>query len=770
VVYRSRLYLGPDRGGERRDGDQDERRIAGIEFVGNRFATKRQLRRQLGVATRDRYHRSRLLAGLEKIRDWYFIRGFPEIELSHEVIDAGERVRLVITVDEGDQVLISIPGAPRPKRPLLRDLYRLWSRGIFREDLLEEGVRLILDSLRDRGFARASVETGRPGSEPGTEKVVFTIDPGPRVLVDEIRFTGLEQVTEKEIRRRMLTRKGGLFRRAGFSPETLEDDVEAIRNYYATLGFLDAAVESRTETMRDDGTRVAVTIAVEEGARYRLGRVTFAGNEAVGGDALLAETGLDPGTPFNDQAVREGERKLAAFYDGRGFSGTGIRSDLRVDREGALVDVAYRVEEGEKLVVEEVEVVSPGITNPEVIRRELELWAGDPFSSRKADRSQYNLYRTGLFRSVGYEVQPGDTPESRRVVFSVEESPNFHFDYSLGYNSDFGIRVGGNVAHSNLFGRGLYLGFGGRYSGDDSRAQLLLRQPRIMGTEIEGLVRGYWEEEDRVSFDATRLGGVLQGTRRFRDGRYTLIWGYGLEDLAATEKWLNSAFLQPERPAGTEPLIDPRLETETRLGRLRLDAARDTRDTFLWPASGSYLRAELGVYDELLLSEAEYLRGFFQWNYYRTLFRSTIWISAVRLGLAEPYGNSEYLPVSERFFTGGESSLRGFRYDRLQPVGFPDLPGLAALSRSPGGNALFLFNQELAVPVADPVHLLFFYDAGNLYWQVSDFDPTDLRHAAGLGVRVRTPVGPLRLEYGWKLDREDGESPGRFHFSFGMPF
>jgi len=248
VVYRSRLYLGPRRGeDEPREDDQAKRRIAAIEFAGNRFASKRQLRRQLGVATRDPYHRSRLLAGLEQIRDWYYIRGFPEIELSHEVIDSGERVRLVISVDEGDRVLISIPGAPRPKRPLLRDLYRLWSRGIFREDLLEEGVRLILDSLRERGFARASVETERPETEPGTEEVVFTVDRGPRVVVDEIRFTGLEQLSEKDIRRRMLTRKSGLLVAGGFSSETLEEDVEAIRNYYVTLGYLAVVVESRVE-------------------------------------------------------------------------------------------------------------------------------------------------------------------------------------------------------------------------------------------------------------------------------------------------------------------------------------------------------------------------------------------------------------------------------------------------------------------------------------------------------------------------------------------
>jgi outer membrane protein insertion porin family len=217
------------------------------------------------------------------------------------------------------------------------------------------------------------------------------------------------------------------------------------------------------------------------------------------------------------------------------------------------------------------------------------------------------------------------------------------------------------------------------------------------------------------------------------------------------------------------PPIDPREETETRLGNLRFNAARDTRDTFLWPTDGSYTRTDLAVYDSALFSEADYLRGFIQWNRYQKVLGPALWVSSVRLGLAQPYGDTEALPISERYFTGGDSSIRGHKYDSLPAVGAPYTPDNES-DASTGGNAMFLFNQELVVPVFDPLFMVLFYDAGNLYWQVSDFDITDLRHSAGLGIRIKTPVGPLRLEYGWKLDREEGESIGRLHFSFGMPF
>lgn len=769
LVYRARLYRGPPQGdSEGGAGDRERRRISGIDFRGNRNVSARRLRRLLGVDRRDRYHRSRVLGGLERIRDWYSLEGFPGIDVEHQVIGKGDSVDLVITVDEGDRVRIRVPGAPRPRRPLRRELYRLWSRSIFREDLLEEGARLVIAALRDRGYIRATVEPSLLERAPGEREIIFTVNRGARVKVDEIRFSGIHGVAEEDIRARMLTRQAGLRSIGGFGPQRLDEDLEAIRNYYATAGFLDARVRSQVEDL-PDSDRVLVTVEIEEGIRYWLEAVGFSGNAAFTDETLLAETGLHAGSPFNDAMVREAERKLAVFYDSKGYNSAVIRSSLKIDRETGVVEVLFQEEEGPALAVEEVDVICRGITNPEVIRRELELWAGQPFSTRKADQSQYNLYRTGLFRSVGYEILPGETAEGRRVVFTVEESPNLHFDYGLGFNSDYGIRISGNAAHSNVFGRRLYVGLGGRYGGEDSQAQLVVRQPDLWGSEVEGLGRAFWEEEDRVNFNAARLGLALQGTRHYHQRRYTLIWGYGLEDLTLAQRERTTPLGQP-LDESADPLFDPRVETEVRLGSARIDGARDTRDAFLWPSAGSYTRAELGLYDSAFLSEAEYFRGFIQWNRYLKVSGSTVWTSAVRLGLAEPYGGTEYLPISERFFTGGESSIRGFRYDSLQAVGAPYVPGVTGSDSSTGGNALFLFNQELSVRLAEPFYMLLFYDAGNLFWRVSDFDITDLRHSAGLGLRLKTPVGPLRLEYGWKLDRRDGESVGRLHFSFGMPF
>ncbi len=766
AIFKARYYRGPSRGGLGEGDDAAERKIASIDFIGNRIATDRRLRRLIGVSTRDLFHRSRLMNGLENIRDWYYIEGFPEVDVQYAVEEEDDTVALKITIEEGRRLVLRLEEAPRPHRKLRRSIYELWSRSVFHEELLEEGARLIVDTLRGRGYVQATVDASTKELKPGKEEMAYLVDKGPRVKVNEIRILGAQLMKEDRIRDRMLTVVKGLLEPGEFSPELMDEDAEAIRGLYASAGFLDAVISHTVEF--PSPRRAVITVEIEEGRQYRLDSVTFKGNQVFTGENLLAEAGLLVDSPYNDADVREVERKLVLYYDRQGYNEAGVRSDIHVDRERAMVDVVFQVDEGLKLVVESVEIVAGGITNPEVIRRELELWAGQPLSSRKADKSQYNLYRTGLFRSVGYKILPGKTPESRRVVFTLDETKNLIFDYGFGVDSDEGLRLSGNAAHMNVFGKGLYVGLGGRWSRVESRAQLAVRQPRLWGSRVEGLGTLYLEDEDRSSYVARRLGLNIQGTRRYHDGLYSLIWGYGLQDLDIIENKVVSPPPGSDGGGGSPP-IDPREETETRLGNLRFNAARDTRDTFLWPTDGSYTRTDLSVYDSVLFSEADYLKGFIQWNRYQKVLGPAIWVSGVRLGLAQPYGDSEFLPISERYFTGGDSSIRGHKYDSLPAVGAPYTPDNES-DASTGGNALFLFNQELMVPVYDPFFVVLFYDAGNLYWEVSDFDITDLRHSAGLGLRIKTPVGPLRLEYGWKLDQEEGESPGRFHFSFGMPF
>jgi len=169
----------------------------------------------------------------------------------------------------------------------------------------------------------------------------------------------------------------------------------------------------------------------------------------------------------------------------------------------------------------------------------------------------------------------------------------------------------------------------------------------------------------------------------------------------------------------------------------------------------------VAVFAEPLLSEFSFLRGTAELSRTWTLPHRLAFVSVVRAGIEDRFAGTADVPISERFFAGGNSTNRGFDTDLLGPLS----EGLPT-----GGEGLFLLNEELRFPVFGALRGIAFYDAGNVYRRLGDFDPTDLRHVLGLGVRFETPIGPLRAEYGWKLDREPAEEPGQFFFSIGNAF
>jgi outer membrane protein insertion porin family len=167
------------------------------------------------------------------------------------------------------------------------------------------------------------------------------------------------------------------------------------------------------------------------------------------------------------------------------------------------------------------------------------------------------------------------------------------------------------------------------------------------------------------------------------------------------------------------------------------------------------------VFSKLLLSESEFVKSRLSASGTWTFANGTTFASSARIGVLNTYGSTETVPISERFFAGGQSTIRGFPLDEVGPQ---------EDGRPVGGEAAFVLNQEFRFPVWGRFGGVLFYDAGNVYRQLSDFDPTDLRHVVGAGVRFNAPFGPLRLEYGWKLDRKDGESPGQLHVAVGAVF
>jgi outer membrane protein insertion porin family len=294
-----------------------------------------------------------------------------------------------------------------------------------------------------------------------------------------------------------------------------------------------------------------------------------------------------------------------------------------------------------------------------------------------------------------------------------------------------------------VFARGSFRG---------SRLLLNLREPWLFGRKLDSFTTAFWEEERRTSFDYNRKGGILQAGRSL-DARTSLILRYLYQDTHVYN--VEVPIEELDRQYRTYAVSGP-----------SASVVFDTRDDPLEPRRGLFLGADVQLSLDAL-GGASYLRGFLQATSVRRLRADLVFVLSGRVGLASTFGGeAPLLPLPERFFAGGDYGPRGFPIDGVGP----QVVGDDGTLYPTGGNALVLGNAELRYNVTRAFQLASFLDLGNVYPEAGDLALRELRRSAGLGVRYRTPIGPIRLDWGYVLDHREGESRQKLHLTIGHAF
>ncbi len=354
-----------------------------------------------------------------------------------------------------------------------------------------------------------------------------------------------------------------------------------------------------------------------------------------------------------------------------------------------------------------------------------------------------------MFRNVRIDYEPaaGADPSLQRLIVRVEEEQPLTLTLGAGYDNEGSFRGSFALVHHNLGGRDRTLGLVGRLSGIEQRAQLTATEPRLFGHHTPTLLNLLWEFREAVGFSEKRRAASVRADKRLSD-RWSALARYRLQRVDLSEV--------------TDPirLQEEKLE-DIQLGDAGVAAIHDTRDDPFRTRRGSYSIIDLRVFAKPLLSESSFVKASLQSSYTATFHERHTWASALRIGLADPFGESTRVPISERFFAGGDATIRGFPRDAVGP----SVDGVPT-----GGESMLIINQEWRFPIWRRLRGVLFYDAGNVYETLGDLDPLDLRHVLGVGVRLETPIGPLRVEYGRKLDRRPAESAGELFFAIGNAF
>lgn len=717
-------------------------RVAGLDVRGD-VPIDDELRRRARPAASDVFRREQARRAAESMRRLLVERGRwrAQVELRESYDPAAGRVALAFEVTAGPVTRVEFAGADLPAG-VRRDLTARLKDGGLSVDAVESASETIEGLLREAGHRDPAVST-REEPRPGGVALVYDVQAGPAARVYRVRVTGADDV-EPPLPLLLQTRLDAPLRET-----LLDEDVRALRRELHERGYAEATVEAE---VRDGGGLLPVTLRVRPGPRTLVAAVAVEAPAEAGVAAPAPR--LVAGQPYRVADVAADVAALQAAWRDAGYLQADVAAETEFSDDKDEARVRLRVTPGARTLVDRIVLSGLEHTREEVVRRELRVAEGQPLGLAGVLESQRRLGALGLFRRVSLRELDPSALGRRSLLVQVEEAPRTTVAYGVGYAERERLRGSLEVTRRNLLGLDRSLTVFGRGSLRGSRALVSFREPYLLGRRQELFLTGFREGEDRVSFDFTRLGGLVQTARAL--GTHT--------SLILRLQYQRTKLFNVDVPLSD---VDRQFQNTTTSGP-SASLIHDTRDDPLDPRRGVFLGADTQLSQGFLGGE-NFVKGFAQAAGYRRLGGGLLLALHARLGLARTFGEGApaRLPLPDRFFAGGDYSLRGFATDAAGPSEVAE----DGTRRVPtGGNALLLGGAELRVDATRFVSLAVFGDAGNVFPLAGDLSLRDLRFTLGLGLRYKSALGPLRVDWGYKLDRQPGESASHLHVTVGHAF
>jgi outer membrane protein insertion porin family len=672
-----------------------------------------------------------------------------------EVVPRGDGVALRLVVDLGPRYRLEAEGIKLDKALAREALLFLSGEEPFEEVALDSYVRATRLYLQREGRLLAEV-TMDLTEEAGERVVRLVARRTERKRIEGVRLLGTLPVPADQLSARIGVHEGGRLRRLTGEPvdeDTLADDAESVAETLRDLGYASVRVEPARIVESDRG--VVVEFVVVEGPRTVTGTVEIVGlPESVAAPKLP----LAAGGPWSDEALADSRAALIAALGNAGYFDGEVEATYECAEQHC--DVHFEARPGPLVTIDRVVITGLGRTNRAVVTRVLAFEPGRLAEFDEVLAAQRRLSALGIFERVTLRPIPGQSTGDRRgLVVDVAEGRTRAFGFGVGWNSEDRWRVSLNWSEANLLGTGRSVGAELRYSGRERYIQASLREPATLAfLRVPAWFTLYYAQETHADYDVWRRGSWLEfGDRLRRPLRALVRYDYGIVSNDAP----------PEIQSDLE-----REEQDLALSSLTPILEWDTRDDPFSPRRGAFASAQLMSSFELLAADALFDRLTLQGSGFLPVGHGVL-AGSLRLGGIHPRDPCDEacptdnlrVPIATRFFAGGRVTHRAFPTDGLGTSELFDAEG-----RPIGGGGQLIANLEWRFPVYSVVGGIAFVDGGNVWPSWREIDLGQLRWGAGLGLRVDTPVGPFRIEYGWKLDREVGESRGEWFFSFGNPF
>ena len=754
-------------------------------FTGKQILGKTRLKKG-NVVTAERLDR-----GTERLRNYLVTQGY----LSARVVlnrgkydDNSNTLPITLDVTAGPRVRVDVSGMKISAKQV-RKLVPIYAEGDVDPDLLGEGQRNIRDLLQSQGYFDSTVTYTTTGNLNSPLEVIrYTIHRGIRHRLVGVQIDGNKYFPTSLLSSRVQIQAQGVLSRGHFSQQMVRNDANAIRGMYIANGFLQSDVRPEvTDDYQGKEGRLFVAFHITEGQQTRVANLQLAGNHALTNAQLLTVIASTKGQPYSDANVTSDRDNILAYYFDQGFPDA--QFDAKETPAGTnRVDLVYHMTEGQRVDVSRVLLAGYRYTRPGIISRQVTVKPGGPLREGDVIATQQKLYNLAIFDRVQVAPQnPEGTYPEKNVVVAVEEGKRYTLSYGFGFEaqrlastsdpkkttvkaSPLGIF---EVSKINVGGRAHTVSLKLRGSTLEYQALLGYTAPNFLAQPwLNLIITGFADKASYVNtFTATRYEGSVQLVQNVSTST-SLAYRYFYRHVVASN--LNGKISVEEVPLFSQP---------TKVSGFGLTWIRDRRDNPADATKGNFNTADFSVATKSLGSTASYLRFQMQNSTFKPIGRSLVFARSTTFGIEQPFSGStsDNIPLPEKFFAGGGTSIRGFALNQAGPrdvtTGFPV-----------GGLVLLSFNQELRFPMHLPFvgnHLggAIFYDAGNVF---SDIHHVSLRysplppplactpgsgllqsqcpnlnyfsHTIGWGFRYATPIGPVRIDLAYQLN------PATFQF------
>jgi outer membrane protein insertion porin family len=601
--------------------------------------------------------------------------------------------------------------------------------------------------------------------ETNKARVTVIINEKTRVRVEKIDIKGNKAIKTADIRKVMGTKTAWLFSTGNFNEDTFQEDMEKIKSMYDDKGYLDAVIEPELDYSQD-GTELSITLDITEGKQYKIGDMTIKGNLVLPEKDVRSKISMRPGKPFSNRQLRVDVVSVRQFYYRYGYMNVAVEVDKQLNASTGDIDIIYDIDAREPVYVGKIEIRGNIRTKDVVVRRELRVYPGDRFNGDKIIRSKERIYNLGFFENVSFDTEPTDTPDVQNLVVTVKETKTGEFSFGGGYSSVDMLIGFVEITQRNFdilnwpyfTGAGQYLAIKAELGMVRNNFNISWTDPWILGWPFSFGFDAYNTSHNKSgdvgwAYDEMRTGGDLKLGKNLTDElRADLV--YRLERIKISNIDDNSS----------QDLKDE--SGSNNVSSLLLDMTYDSRDNVFNPGRGWIVNGSIENAGGIILGDKNYIKGTAGVSFYYTFFERFVLELKGRAGMESAYGKSDSVPIYERFFAGGINTIRGYKERRVGPRD----PG----SNEPiGGDSIFLANAELTFPLYENMLKgAVFYDIGNVWQRSGDFiRGGNFKAGTGVGVRVKTPLGPVRVDWGYPLNSNyDDERTGEFYFSMSRGF